>query len=567
MKTEHLPEGPQAASGGDPIWTSNVELLASEECLPIIGSCQASSILQNLDSSHNEANAGNLQNMYLIILHGSDYKLPLESPLNLHNNSYIVLKDSVAIEQGSECNKPPLVDGKTLEDSKNVKPNDLSLNILETSNSSHTSSVSPKHYDKESFEDMLYFVCNLCPFLCTKETKITEHLESVHKNKTSSKLVQLKCPACANIFYHRASLKSHLMHDHCVASNDLNLIVQAVIFYSNKENKKEDLGKKGKVDFEGHKPIETIQKVPQKVPLPQVAITPNNSEKLITNLMKKSDPIVKYINSQKCPYGSCKVLLGDPKKMDFHVQSHLEEGFKCIECQEKFLLWKPLTSHLWLLHKIDMELFACDKCDYKTNSLSKLNTVHKLIHSTVKAYQCDTCQKGFKNQKQLRNHKRIHREVTDKAVEKCELCSKTFSEKRRLKYHMDSVHKKLKPYLCNFCGYKGSCRASLKMHIRSHTGEKPFSCDQCQYSTTDHNSLRRHKLRHTGQKPYKCSYCPYACIQSSTYKAHLKTKHPGMEKGLMFTCFMCTFRTVNREMYNSHLVTVHKQKPPVTNAS
>lgn len=109
---------------------------------------------------------------------------------------------------------------------KKLEPTDLSLNITESGNASNHSSSSPKHYDKESFEDMLYFVCNLCPFLCTKETKITEHLENVHKNKISSKLVQLKCPACVNIFYHKASLKSHLLHDHCVENNDINLIVQ-----------------------------------------------------------------------------------------------------------------------------------------------------------------------------------------------------------------------------------------------------------------------------------------------------------------------------------------------------
>lgn len=61
-------------------------------------------------------------------------------------------------------------------------------------------------------------------------------------------------------------------------------------------------------------------------------------------------------------------------------------------------------------------------------------------------------------------------------------------------------------------------------------GEKPFSCDQCSYSTGDHNSLRRHKLRHLKLKPYNCNLCNYACIQSSTYKVHLKNKHPGKFK-------------------------------------
>lgn len=678
MKTEHL-----VGNNSDPIWASNVELLPSEECLPVIGSCQVSSILQNLDTTNDH----NLQSMDLIILHGNDYKIPLDAPLNLQTNNYIVLKDSIPLDT---CNSSPgnesssngsfrhtpqkcpeklfdkhpcsaaedsglknysLPSEKHREEPKNLEPTDLSLNITETSNSSNTSSISPKHYDKESFEDMLYFVCNLCPFLCTKEAKITEHLESIHKNKTISKLVQLKCPACANIFYHRASLKSHLLHDHCVANADLNLIVQAVVFYSNKENKKEtdtksdentkndiktqnetksnsyngknleikylstssnsvgptnstnnisecttgiiskvkakditnlvkpipklvtsklvDLDSSSETsenfDLQNHAenqsaPVQNIMPLSQKIPLPQVDISPNNSEKLITNLMKKTEHTVKYY-SQKCVFSNCKVLLTDSKKMDYHIECHWNEGLRCLECQEKFMLWKPLTSHLWRLHKIDMELYSCDKCDYKTNSLSNLNTIHKLIHSTIKAFQCDICQKSFKNQKQLRNHKRIHRQDVQKEVTICELCSKSFRDRTRLKSHMDSVHKKLKPYLCNYCGYKGSCRASLRMHIRSHTGEKPFSCDQCQYTTSDHNSLRRHKLRHTGQKPYKCSYCPYACIQSSTYKVHLKTKHPGLEKDLMFTCFICQYRTVNKDMYNSHMVTIHKQKP------
>ena len=27
-------------------------------------------------------------------------------------------------------------------------------------------------------------------------------------------------------------------------------------------------------------------------------------------------------------------------------------------------------------------------------------------------------------------------------------------------------------------------------------------------------------------KPYKCPYCPYGAIQSSTFRSHIKSKHP-----------------------------------------
>lgn len=97
-------------------------------------------------------------------------------------------------------------------------------------------------------------------------------------------------------------------------------------------------------------------------------------------------------------------------------------------------------------------------------------------------------------------------------------------------------------------------------NVRIISGEKPFVCDACDYQTADHNSLRRHKLRHSGVKPYKCAHCDYACIQSSTYKVHLKTKHPGLEKDLMFVCPDCQFKSVNKEMYMNHLANVHKQK-------
>lgn len=196
-----------------------------------------------------------------------------------------------------------------------------------------------------------------------------------------------------------------------------------------------------------------------------------------------------------------------------------------------------------------MELHKCESCSYRTYSLSVLENIHRKIHSTERNFLCDTCGNGFKNQKQLINHKRIrHKTKKDngstsgaasngssagnvgdvdsataatktlkktKQVHSCEICGKTFNEPRPLKIHMNMVHKKLRPYVCSDCGHSAASRSALRTHMRSHTGEKPFKCDLCNFSSSDHNSLRRHKMRHSGERPYKCPFCTYACIQVS----------------------------------------------------
>lgn len=42
-------------------------------------------------------------------------------------------------------------------------------------------------------------------------------------------------------------------------------------------------------------------------------------------------------------------------------------------------------------------------------------------------------------------------------------------------------------------------------------------------------------------------------LQSSTYKDHLKGKHPGLNEGLMFSCPQCTFRTIKQDIFATHM--------------
>lgn len=244
--------------------------------------------------------------------------------------------------------------------------------------------------------------------------------------------------------------------------------------------------------------------------------------------------------------------------LNYHTQCHKEDErvFQCLECFEKCEHWRGMTIHLWKYHQIDLDLYACGDCDYRTYSLFKLDN-HRRIHSDERAFTCNICNKGFKQMSQLRNHQVIHvdrKNMIEKrwfSEQRCDICNRTFSDSKCLRKHMQAVHNKVKPFVCTFCGHTSARKAMLQLHLRQHTGEKPFKCDLCDYQTGDHNSLRRHKMRHSGIKPYKCPHCSYACIQAISYKTHMKNKHPGMDG--LFCCNLCSFRSVSRDNYENHM--------------
>lgn len=301
----------------------------------------------------------------------------------------------------------------------------------------------------------------------------------------------------------------------------------------------------------------------------------NNSES--TSNQQSTSKREASLSGYKCSEFGCPVRLNSLEKMEYHQRCHVptvvsentlkvsfsenepkrgrvlfgKRSFVCPECSSEHHSWKQTKMHLWKCHSIDIEMYTCDQCDYKSPSLNNLKNLHAKIHATEKPYLCDICGKGFKTTKQLRNHKVIH--LRKEGSESCDICGRTFHTNRMLRSHIDTVHKKVRPYMCSECGHTAANRSSLKMHLRQHTGDRPYSCDQCEYKTADHNSLRRHKKRHTGDKPYKCPHCPYACIQSSTFKMHLRSKHPDGVGDYMFSCDKCSYHSVSRDMYLAHV--------------
>lgn len=145
---------------------------------------------------------------------------------------------------------------------------------------------------------------------------------------------------------------------------------------------------------------------------------------------------------------------------------------------------------------------------------------HMRVHSETREYECSECRKCFKQASQLRNHRVMHLDRKTLEVtrwytsKKCDICGKTYANSKCLKNHIQAVHSKLRPYVCNVCGHASARKAMLQMHYRQHTGDKPFSCDMCKYKTGDHNTLRRHVMQHTGKYyTYNMLLATKNCIQ------------------------------------------------------
>uniref|UniRef100_A0A182WLJ0 C2H2-type domain-containing protein n=1 Tax=Anopheles minimus TaxID=112268 RepID=A0A182WLJ0_9DIPT len=331
----------------------------------------------------------------------------------------------------------------------------------------------------------------------------------------------------------------------------------------------------------------------------------------ITKLKKLYSNLTAEEEGYKCDLLDCGVRFRQADRLEYHRKCHAPSdspiAIHCPECGSvEFRNWNTLHTHLWREHEIDMELYACHLCSFKTPVLCRLNNTHMKIHSEERNFKCAICGKAFKNNKQLRNHRRWHREpqqpdvppvppveeqqpkqpepekvpvpicpTTDESTEKqktkspqltmkCVKCGLRFPGKRQLRAHMDAKHPtdtgeqtaeiNASKHRCLLCGMVFRTRYLLQAHAAKHSDEKRFKCEHCEYTTNDHNAFRRHKMRHStkGGHMYKCSYCDYSSIQSTTYRKHLERMHAEVASALLYKCSRCPFVSISEAKYQLH---------------
>ncbi|XP_030380172.1 uncharacterized protein LOC115628282 [Scaptodrosophila lebanonensis] len=281
----------------------------------------------------------------------------------------------------------------------------------------------------------------------------------------------------------------------------------------------------------------------------------------------------------KCAVNGCVFRFKSPGTLEYHRRCHngpvnSTQPMVCPECHStEFSNWNSLHTHLWRTHQIDMELYCCPLCTFKTPIYSRLVNTHSKIHSEERNYKCEQCGKAFKNTKQLKNHRRLHRtqglgktvnsgssatDSTTPSLHRCEDCGAAFTHLKTLREHLckqRSDHAK-----CDVCDRVCSSKSSLKLHMQTHQATKRLKCEFCDYDTNDHNALRRHRATHRErlgeaereQKMYTCAHCDYKAIQSTAYQIHVQQKHPELASTILHKCSLCSYSTVNPGLLQVH---------------
>ena len=290
------------------------------------------------------------------------------------------------------------------------------------------------------------------------------------KIKTSTKTHQsLTCDQCPNYqFENKAVLQMHNLkkhHEKCNKcdknfGNKKNLKVH--IKFAHAEVEIEDIGNLSKVKEEPKSPK-------------------RNEDSRIRKPSKNSP--------QKCD--RCDTELSDKKSLKSHIlEAHgMLELFACDICNVSFAGKANLTLHLrsksheyTLESKIKKESpsknilennHICDHCDKRFPSSAFLIGHVNIVHEKKENFKCFTCQKCFKNNKDLNEHLEEEHEG-DMIKKECDFCPKTFKLAQKLQWHVGLYH----AITCQSCL---ALRRALNGHIRDkhENGKKQEKCKPC----------------------------------------------------------------------------------------
>ncbi|TRY94758.1 hypothetical protein DNTS_021629 [Danionella cerebrum] len=210
-------------------------------------------------------------------------------------------------------------------------------------------------------------------------------------------------------------------------------------------------------------------------------------------------------------------------KFKHSLQSHLrihtnEKPFKCSQCDYASSIKANLSVHM---RKHTGEKYSCELCSFNCLSKGHLKVHVERVHQKIKQY-CRFCKKRYSDVKNLLKHMREVHDMSDKKVQDSydEYSLQTREGKRQLLYNCDTCDRKFKNKL------------ERDRHMILHDSKRPFGCELCDHGSTKFQGLQSHIRKHPFV--YVCTVCQERFVSSIRLNSHLKELHPDLDESSAF---------------------------------
>ncbi|XP_052872411.1 gastrula zinc finger protein XlCGF57.1-like [Anopheles cruzii] len=160
----------------------------------------------------------------------------------------------------------------------------------------------------------------------------------------------------------------------------------------------------------------------------------------------------------------------------------------------------------------------CPHCSATYPYISRLE-IHIRTHTGEKPFPCKVCGKAFHRANNLRVHIQSH----NKDQNKCPQCSREFALEASLKDHI-RTHTGEKPFLCKVCGKTFHAASNLRVHMQIHNKDQN-KCPHCSRKFARQFRLKDHIRTHTGEKPFPCKVCGKTFHTADILRTHMQI-HP-----------------------------------------
>ncbi|XP_032454166.1 zinc finger protein 26-like [Nasonia vitripennis] len=240
--------------------------------------------------------------------------------------------------------------------------------------------------------------------------------------------------------------------------------------------------------------------------------------------------------------------------MNIHRENKSDYMFFCDKCEYRALTKHYLKNHEIRKHSTEYP-FECDHC--KKRFKIKMDLKFHLGTHSDSQHMCDVCGKMYTSPESLYKHRRVMH--LNEYKFKCPKCWQKLLSQESLDQHLES-HKVL--HSCDQCDLKFTKKYYVTRHKRRvHMVEKNKLCPVCEKRFVCMATLRVHYLTHAKVKPYLCNVCGFSFTQRSSMMLHWKRKHPDAESPPPPVILTNFFDSINCEVQKLVKPTIEPASP------